>query len=100
MNVNVKPTVKMRAAKTGSAGGGKAYMLTVPSELARVIEKAGIDTFEVDVTEEGIVYRPVDSVPDPVIEVPEWLKKGAEAVVEEDEAAIDALASKAGAKKV
>ena len=84
MNVKlVKPTVKMRAALTGSSGGGKSYSLTVPSEMARIIEKAGIDTFEVDFTPDGILYRPVESAPEPVLEVPEWLKASIEAVESE-----------------
>jgi hypothetical protein len=51
------------------------YTITVPAPVARAIVDAGIKVFTVELTEEGVLYRPVLTGPDDR-PLPTWLMKG------------------------
>jgi hypothetical protein len=51
------------------------YTFTVPAPVARAIVDAGIKIFTVELTDEGVLYRPVLTGPDDR-PLPTWLTKG------------------------
>jgi hypothetical protein len=63
-------TYKIRSSTAGP-DARKVYRLTVPAEIAELVPDDQV--FEVELAEEGIVYRPVKDVT--VAEVPSWAKK-------------------------
>jgi len=74
-------TVKLRTQVSGSANAdGKGYSnssLTVPREIARALETAGVTTFECELTEDGILFRPAREKLVPEAALPSWLKSKA-----------------------
>jgi hypothetical protein len=64
-------TYKIRHSMAGPSGDRRVYRLTVPPEIATAIPE---DTeFEPVLTEDGLLYRPVESRPEP--ELPSWARK-------------------------
>lgn len=50
------------------------YSLTVPAAVGRQLEEAGLLRFDFELTDDGLLYRPVDGNARGGIEVPAWLK--------------------------
>lgn len=63
-------TVRLQHVKPGQ-GSGEGKRLTVPKTIADFLPDDM--EFTVELTEEGILYRPVDSHRATMVEVPEWL---------------------------
>lgn len=63
----------VRLGTRTSGGGGRSATLGVPKAIADELRAANIDTFSIELTEEGILFRPVDGDSSGV-ERPSWLK--------------------------
>ena len=61
-----------RTVRSGKEPPKDQYTLTVPAPIARALRDAGITQFAVDLTEDGIVYRPVLTGPEDR-PLPTWL---------------------------
>jgi hypothetical protein len=66
----VKP-VNLRVAK--NTNDSKTYSLGVPVEIARLLEAAHKTTFTLELTSDGVLYRPILNPIEPV-NLPDWLK--------------------------
>jgi len=52
-------TVKLLTRPSGAEGAFVSYALTVPAEIGRETAANGIESFVVELTEDGILYRPI-----------------------------------------
>lgn len=65
----MKDVVKLKRARSGT--GGTVTSLGVPKEIADALELVNVDMFKVELTEDGILFRPMTSAPE--IVKPTWL---------------------------
>lgn len=63
-------TYKIRKSVSGPSRR-TVYRLTVPPDVAKAIPEDA--EFVVELTEEGLLYRPAEDAPEP--ELPSWAKK-------------------------
>lgn len=66
----------VKMTSRASASGASSSSLNVPKLIADALRSAKIETFTVEVTEDGILYRPTKLV-EPETELPSWLQNGA-----------------------
>ena len=59
---------------SGPAGAFKTYTLTLPTAIAELLEASNIGMFTVELTEDGVLYRPVHVKPETPTDLPSWLR--------------------------
>lgn len=64
---------KLRSQPSGPGGAFRSHTIGVPEEIARVIQATGIEHFAVEMTEDGILYRPV-TLEKPTPALPSWAR--------------------------
>ena len=64
--------VRMAGNKLDPEGSKQAYRITIPSHIGRLLQAKGIEWFQVSLTEEGILFKPVDDPNEQ--KIPTWLK--------------------------
>jgi hypothetical protein len=64
-----------RITRAGASENSKTYKITVPMNIAEAI---GLEQhFKPELTEEGLLYRPVPPPTEEVIKKPSWIKEKA-----------------------
>jgi hypothetical protein len=84
----MRQIVTLRVAKTASAT--KSYSLGVPVEVAKILEAADKTTFQLELTEDGVLYRPVETTDAAPDTLPTWLRSASEESAESADNAADA----------
>jgi hypothetical protein len=67
----------LRIQHKPSGPGGKftTYTLTLPTPMAELLEANGVSMFTVELTEDGVLYRPVVLQAPQMTPLPSWLKE-------------------------
>lgn len=65
-------TYKLIKQQTRHSDRTPAYLLSVPAEIGRALEAAGQWHFEVELTDEGLLYRPATG--EEATALPDWAK--------------------------
>jgi hypothetical protein len=63
--------VKIKKARSGT--GNVVTSVTIPKPIAEALERVGVKAFDFELTEEGVVLRPV-SLDDANERLPAWLR--------------------------
>ncbi len=79
----MKVYMRLRVAKT--AKGGRSYSLGLPLEIGRPLEESGAVDFILELTEDGILFRPTASSTRETTELPEWMNVNGSDEPESDE---------------
>lgn len=61
----------VKARRHSNQRGIHNWTIGIPADIARALDASGIDQFMVELTEEGMLYRPLAMAPD--LELPSWL---------------------------
>lgn len=66
---------RMTRKPSGPEGAYETFTIIVPSDIGAILKERDINTFVCELTEDGILYRPIDIPLEETKNLPTWLRR-------------------------